>query len=190
MSSNLVALYLFSIDRSQDEANDVVDRIVEEIVTDRMGIVDLVTSIGEYLTDNNISVRAKAVLLLSQTLGELPKDRLPAKHVSVLLQFYLSRLDDEVTMKENALGIGALLNMQNFPAQKIVDVCKALFSSTDMPKYAQATRLNILKVFETIIDNYLFCKDLFGESSINLVLSHLFTNSRCFLLWNLFNFCW
>ncbi|KAL2313508.1 DNA repair/transcription protein mms19 [Schizosaccharomyces pombe] len=156
MSSNLVALYLFSIDRSQDEANDVVDRIVEEIVTDRMGIVDLVTSIGEYLTDNNISVRAKAVLLLSQTLGELPKDRLPAKHVSVLLQFYLSRLDDEVTMKENALGIGALLNMQNFPAQKIVDVCKALFSSTDMPKYAQATRLNILKVFETIIDNYLF----------------------------------
>ncbi|EPX73887.1 TFIIH regulator [Schizosaccharomyces octosporus yFS286] len=156
MNSSLVASYLFTVDKNEDEAKDIINHIIKDLVDDKIGIVDVVTSIGDYLTNTNVSMRAKALLLLSQVLEGLPKDRLPVKHVSVLIQFYLNRLDDEVTLTENSLGIAALLHMDNFPAPKVVEVCYCYFDATDMPKYSQKTRYSILKIFDIIIDEYLF----------------------------------
>ncbi|EPY51539.1 TFIIH regulator [Schizosaccharomyces cryophilus OY26] len=156
MNSSLVASYLFTVDKNESEAKDIVNHIIKDIIDEKIGIVDVVTSIGDYLTNTNVSMRGKALLLLSQVLEGLPKDRLPVKHVSVLLQFYLNRLDDEVTLMENSLGIVALLHMDNFPSPKAVDVCYCYFDATDMPKYSQKTRYSILKIFDTIIDEYLF----------------------------------
>ncbi|WBW75247.1 CIA machinery protein Mms19 [Schizosaccharomyces osmophilus] len=156
MNSSLVASYLFTVDKNEDDAKDIINHIIRDLVDDKIGIVDVVTSIGDYLTNTNVSMRAKALLLLSQVLEGLPKDRLPVKHVSVLIQFYLNRLDDEVTLTENSLGIAALLHMDNFPAPKVVEVCYCYFDATDMPKYSQQTRYSILKIFDIIIDEYLF----------------------------------
>ena len=59
-----------------------------------MTLVDVVQSLGEYINDEDSTIRSKAVTYLSQVVGELPAAVLTRQQVQVLCQFLCDRLQD------------------------------------------------------------------------------------------------
>ncbi|EEB07761.1 TFIIH regulator [Schizosaccharomyces japonicus yFS275] len=153
MDSGVIAAYVYEKNQDSNESDDLVAVISSKIQSGEFRIVDLVANLGEFLTRDDNNVRGKALLLLSCVLERLPSDYLTAKHVYVLFQFYLNRLDDEFVLKENMRGLGAILKMNQLPIQQIPTFLEHISTQIDMPKYSQSTRhavLTTLKIFLTV----------------------------------------
>ena len=57
-------------------------------------MIDIVQSIGEYINDEDATVRSKAVKYLSQVIGMLSPAFLTRQEVQVLCQFLCDRIED------------------------------------------------------------------------------------------------
>lgn len=57
-------------------------------------LIDVVQSLGEYINDEDASIRSKAVTYLSQVISALPDTTLSRQQIQVLCQFLCDRIED------------------------------------------------------------------------------------------------
>jgi len=57
-------------------------------------LINLVQSLGEYINDEDVAIRSKAIGYLSAVLAALPDKFLTRQQVEVLCQFYCDRIED------------------------------------------------------------------------------------------------
>ncbi|KAL9099790.1 MAG: hypothetical protein Q9187_009447, partial [Circinaria calcarea] len=76
-----------------------------ELETNRTTLIDVVQSLGEYINDEDATIRSKAVKYLSQVIAELSPTFLSRQQVQVLCQFLCDRIED-------AGAVGGLIQLQ------------------------------------------------------------------------------
>lgn len=64
------------------------------LVSKTQSLIDVVQSLGEYINDEDASIRSKAVNYLSQVISALPNTTLSRQQVQVLCQFLCDRIED------------------------------------------------------------------------------------------------
>lgn len=64
------------------------------LVSKTKSLIDVVQSLGEYINDEDASIRSKAVNYLSQVISALPNTTLSRQQVQVLCQFLCDRIED------------------------------------------------------------------------------------------------
>lgn len=103
--------YLLTIDRDKAAAEDIASGTarsklykcpkIESLSSPRAGLeskqvslIDIVQSLGDYINDEDATVRAKAVQYLSSVIGAIPSNFLTIQQVQVLCQFLCDRIED------------------------------------------------------------------------------------------------
>lgn len=71
-------------------------------------LVDVVQSLGEYINDEDLNVRSRAVEYLSDVIGTLSTDFLTRQQAQVLCKFFCDRIEDG----------GAVVGLQQLQANK------------------------------------------------------------------------
>ena len=65
-----------------------------ELESRQVSLIEVVQSLGEYINDEDATIRAKAVQYLSSVIGAVPSNFLTIQQVQVLCQFLCDRIED------------------------------------------------------------------------------------------------
>ncbi|KAF8435281.1 RNAPII transcription regulator C-terminal-domain-containing protein [Terfezia claveryi] len=148
-----VNLYLHNVDKNLEEASRIATDAAKRIESKQLKLLDVIQSMGEYMTDDDATVRAKSIGFLSAILAALDSKALVRQQVSVITHFLIDRLEDETGLKEVAKGLIALLEMQRFGPEDAEEVTLALMK-VDLHKHPQGTRFVVLKVMDVLFSKH------------------------------------
>ncbi|KAL7267583.1 hypothetical protein RUND412_009827 [Rhizina undulata] len=145
--------FMLNVEKDPAKAKRIAIESAKRIERKEVKLLDLVQSLGEYLTDEDTTVRAKeAIAYLAAVLGCLDPKSLSRQQVAVIAQFLCDRLDDETGLKETAQGLIALQSMQRFGKEEAVLVASTL-CKVDLPKHPQGTRFVVLTLLDGLMSN-------------------------------------
>ena len=65
-----------------------------ELELRRVSLVEVIESLGEYVKSEDVTVRSRAILYLSQVLAALPQDFLTKQQLAVISEFLCDRISD------------------------------------------------------------------------------------------------
>lgn len=65
-----------------------------DLETNRVTLINVVQSLGEYINDESLTIRSKAVQYLAQVIDQLSSTFLSRQQVQVLCQFLCDRIED------------------------------------------------------------------------------------------------
>ncbi|CAO0790534.1 unnamed protein product [Mucor circinelloides] len=148
----------FMITENNDSFSSGVAKSIVEIVNEedvKSNLLTLIQSLGEYLTHEDDSIRAKATSLLSYTLEHADQAKLNEAAVSVLVNFYCSRLSDPASVPNLMSGLVALTNkFDGFNAACTSAVISSLGNDIQVQSFAHITRNAAFKIFENLLDKH------------------------------------
>ncbi|ORX52808.1 ARM repeat-containing protein [Hesseltinella vesiculosa] len=119
----------------------------------QQNLLEMIQAMGEYLTNDVDSVRAKAIGLLSHTLNSLDPSNFNETAVSVLTNFYCDRLTDSASVGPLLDGLVALTSFADFNSANAVQVAKRLLENVEVQRQPQATRHLAYRVIKNLIDH-------------------------------------
>ncbi|KAF3919588.1 hypothetical protein ABW20_dc0103300 [Dactylellina cionopaga] len=114
-------------------------------------LLGLTKSLGEYLTNDDRTIRAKAIGFYAAVLAALPPSLLSPAQVSVITQFLCDRLEDEVGLREVSQGLLAVAGMTRFQAEDAQTVARSFFKSCDLMKHPQGSRYLVYQVIDKLM---------------------------------------
>ncbi|EPS40889.1 hypothetical protein H072_5246 [Dactylellina haptotyla CBS 200.50] len=121
--------YLIAIDRDPDEALSIAKATAKRLENKELILLGLTKSLGEYLTNDDRTIRAKAIGFYASVLAALPTTLLSPAQVSVITQFLCDRLEDETGLKEVSQGLLAVAGMTRFQPEDSVMVMRSYVSN-------------------------------------------------------------
>jgi Dos2-interacting transcription regulator of RNA-Pol-II len=147
-SENIVALYMASAEKEPEEEAANLTELSQRsplnrdspndagIQARRLKLLEFVRILGQYLTDDEPNTRKHgkswfgsalmvALGCLSGVIASLPPKSLNLQEVDVMTTFFCDRLEDEVSTKENVMGLTALQDMSGFGEEEVTKVCNA-----------------------------------------------------------------
>lgn len=123
-----IQLYLFEVDKNKTEAKDVANRSAQKLETKELRLIDLITSLEEYINDkNDAAVRGHTVAYLADVLNAVGPRALSNQERRLLCDFILGRIEGDVE------GIGSS--------------ARALLALEERGKWDAATAQNVLNTF-------------------------------------------
>ncbi|KAI8996433.1 ARM repeat-containing protein [Trametes punicea] len=131
------------------EQEQEVDDTASEIAQGKATLLDLVKSLGEYLTSEEDDLRTKGVEFLSLVLSRCPPEKLTRQSVRVLVTFYCGKLEDTETIIPALKGLVTLTKLPAFASTDAFEVIRAIFAHVKMKVLVQSQRFMVF----TIIDN-------------------------------------
>ncbi|ODV90958.1 hypothetical protein CANCADRAFT_2677 [Tortispora caseinolytica NRRL Y-17796] len=130
---------------SRKQYNDIAALIKSRALT----IIDFITTLHPYLVDSDDDTRANANFCLSSVIA-LIADTLTIQQVSVLLQFFIDKLNDSATI-ESSLDAIAILSQSVLADSDLTAVLEAL-NIIDMQVLLQPVRYNVFKLANVLLD--------------------------------------
>ncbi|KAK5171553.1 hypothetical protein LTR04_001809 [Oleoguttula sp. CCFEE 6159] len=122
-----VQLYLFEADKNKTEATRIASQTAKRLESKELKLVDLIESLGEYLNNEEASLRSKSMAYLSEVLGAVPLKVLSRQQRALLCDFVLSRIADD--------------------SEGISSCAKALLALEERGKWDHETAAKILNTF-------------------------------------------
>ncbi|CAO3697107.1 unnamed protein product [Umbelopsis ramanniana] len=117
-------------------------------------LLQLIQSLGEYLTNDDGFIRAKATGLLSHVLSDTNQSSINAAAVDVLVHFYCDRLSDETCVPKLLEGIDALVTFDNFTDKSAMTVSKMLFENVKAQSFPQTARYRVFSIIESLVARF------------------------------------
>lgn len=65
------------------------------IESKKVSLIDIVQDLGQYINDEDATIRSKTIQYLAQVIGELSPSFLSRQQLQVLCQFFCDRIEDE-----------------------------------------------------------------------------------------------
>ncbi|CAG8443712.1 9188_t:CDS:10 [Diversispora eburnea] len=156
----LVRSYMITSNDATDDSNSIVSSIVQNIWSGQLSLLALVTTLEEFLTSEESSIRAKGTGLLSAVLTECPQEQVNLAAVNVLVDFYCERLSDTTCVPELIRGLVSISQFNSFQEECAIKVSKSIFSNVNVQNYQQTTRHGVFLIFDVLLNT---CKKLGTE---------------------------
>ncbi|KAF9508162.1 hypothetical protein BS47DRAFT_249577 [Hydnum rufescens UP504] len=102
-----------------------LSEIVSGVGSGTYTLLQVVQSLGEYLTAVGSDIRTKGVTLLSTVISECPPSRVSLQSNRVLTTFYCGKLDDPDTIEPTLKGLAALVTFPTFGDSGAVETIQA-----------------------------------------------------------------
>lgn len=139
----------------QDKQEEIAQKIASSIEKKELKLLDLVKSLGDYLTADDDAIRAKSLHCLSLVLDFMSKSILSKHDIDVLYQFFNSKFDDVKCLKEIMFGIDTLINMEEFAANDHLADILTKFSDVYNPKqHLASARFYSFKILESLLNKF------------------------------------
>ena len=95
--------------------------ILQELETRQITLIELVQSLGEYINDEDVNIRARAISYLVAVLSYLPPKFLSRQQIQVLNQFLCDRIQDGGAIE----GLSHLQALDRFTTDMAQSVVRA-----------------------------------------------------------------
>ncbi|KAJ3283186.1 mms19 nucleotide excision repair [Borealophlyctis nickersoniae] len=132
-----------------------VQRIGKAIDSGDATLLNVVEELGQQLTHTDPFVRAKGVGLLSAVLREIRKDRIGHDAASVLINFFLERLEDQPSVGEALKGMRALLEAGVLSNSDALRIPTAIFTELAVQTFQQTVRHSVFVMLDYLLDRNL-----------------------------------
>ncbi|CDO69761.1 hypothetical protein BN946_scf184766.g6 [Trametes cinnabarina] len=136
------------------EQEQEIHDAASEISQGKATLLDLVKSLGEYLTSEEDDLRTKGVEFLSLVLAQCPPERLNRQAVRVLVSFYCGKLEDTETIIPALKGLVTLTKLPAFTSPDAVEVVKAIFAHVKMKVLVQSQRFMVFSIIDNLVARY------------------------------------
>lgn len=93
----------------------------QELETRQITLIELVQSLGEYINDEDVNIRARAISYLVAVLSFLPPKFLSRQQIQVLNQFLCDRIQDGAAVQ----GLSQLQALDRFTTDMAQSVARA-----------------------------------------------------------------
>ncbi|CAG8494406.1 1527_t:CDS:10 [Paraglomus occultum] len=150
MDARLIRTYMITTEDATDETKEIVNSIIQRIRDGQSTLVTLVQHLGEYLTSENASTRAKATSLLTTILTGCPSGQVNRAAMNVLVNFYCERLADTISVPELLRGLAFLQQLEAFSNDNAINVSLAVFK-INVQDYPQAVRHYVYQIFDSML---------------------------------------
>ncbi|CAB4400794.1 unnamed protein product [Rhizophagus irregularis] len=151
----LVRNYMVTSNDATEEAKSIVSEIVYSIKSGQATLITLVQVLGEFLTNEDVTIRAKGTGLLSAVLADCPQEQVNNAAINVLVDFYCERLSDTASVPELLQGIESLTRFNAFHDENSVKVAKSIFTSVNVQSFQQTTRHYVFQIFDRLLKHHL-----------------------------------
>ncbi|CAL9727846.1 DNA repair/transcription protein Met18p/MMS19 [Monosporozyma unispora] len=159
MSDRLESLLISFIanDTINNEKAFEISTILSNLIVQDQSIklLDIILGLKEQMTSEDPTLRKKALNCLSSILTNLPKDHLTKNEITVIYNFYTSKLDDESLILESFLGFKSLIDFNNISGQEIVSFLNYLKNDYVSANYLAAIRFIPFQILKSIYINKL-----------------------------------
>lgn len=120
---------------------------------------------GEYLTKDDVELRAKATACLAHALELVDQNLLSKQQVTVVNSFLTDRIEDEPSLGPVARGLRAVIDMKAYSASNVQPVVTAL-STVSMQKYSRVVRYQVYQLVEALMDRFMATLIAIGDPFI------------------------
>ena len=90
-----IQLYLVEVSKSKDEAQKIAQQTASKLERKELKLVALIESIGEYINNEDATLRSNSLAYLADVLSAVPPRVLTLQQRSLLCDFVLSRMQDD-----------------------------------------------------------------------------------------------
>ncbi|KAI8387304.1 Dos2-interacting transcription regulator of RNA-Pol-II-domain-containing protein [Blakeslea trispora] len=148
-----VTKYMITTDASLAEAIQAASNLAQIVNLGSVqdNLLQLIQALGQYLTNDDEFIRAKATGLLSSTLANCQQEAINESAVSVLVDFYCERLTDKTCVQNLLDGLLALTTYSNFTGKNAVFVSKKICQNVPVQQFPQSTRHVAFRIFDSLI---------------------------------------
>lgn len=143
-----------------DDGTPYVDQLADKLVSKDLSLLQFIQQLGPTITNDNPTIRVKAVELLGAVLELmqqrlLPQGVLSKQDVVVLLEFLLMKFDDKQCLEAVLIALEKLCKLPQFiPALCSSKVLTAIQSKYNPRSHLAKVRYRAFIVLQTLLDNY------------------------------------
>ncbi|QEU58993.1 Met18 [Kluyveromyces lactis] len=146
-------------------ADKLANKIADEVTRKSIELLRIVIFLREYLTSDDDSTRQNALNCLSCILEHISPAVLKKNDVSVIFDFYQSKMEDSGCMKETLQGINSLVLMDCFYVSQVEKLLKLLGNDYQPTNFLAATRYFGFKIMDNILIK--FKSQMLGNLKLN-----------------------
>ncbi|KIV92202.1 hypothetical protein PV10_06661 [Exophiala mesophila] len=155
--------YVLAVENNKDEAAQIATSAANKLETRQITLIELVQSLGEYINDEDVNIRARAISYLVAVLSNLPPKFLSRQQIQVLNQFLCDRIQDGGAIE----GLSHLQALDRFTTDMAQSVVRALFNYfTDLQALNQAARYRVLQLLNAILERHRKALRDMGDESL------------------------
>lgn len=141
---------------NNEKAAEVATTLTDMIAKEKsIKLLDIILGLKEPMTSDDQILRKKALNCLSSILAQLPKDHLTKNEITVIFNFYLSKLEDEILVLEAFNGFRSLIGFHNISGQDIVSFLNFLKNDYVGANNLAAIRYIPFQILESVYNNKL-----------------------------------
>ncbi|KAL8691527.1 MAG: hypothetical protein Q9218_003270 [Villophora microphyllina] len=158
-----VQRYLLKVEEDKASAEQIAKETAQKVETKQIALVDVVESLGEYINDEDATIRSKAVTYLSHVIIALSESTLSRHQIQVLCQFLCDRVGDGGAL----LGLKRLQCLRRFNGEMATMTLRALLEQfQDLMIRPHSQRLLILDLVHDLMQNHRTALQSLGNEAI------------------------
>lgn len=143
-----------STECSDREHEEGLSEVIRMLSNGTISIVDVVQSLGPYLTNGNELLRSRGTLLLVILLEKLPVACIDGSQLNFIQAFFRDRSRDRPCVSEVIRGMNFLVRRWPLSLKDVELMVTTVFGEVYVQVLDQETRMIVLKWIEAVLDLY------------------------------------
>eukprot|EP00794_Sanderia_malayensis_P008085 gene8085-8950_t len=144
----------FNLSEKVDEQKRIIENVADILTKSRTTkILNVVESLGVYLTSQDVSERRKGTLFLAELAHRISPELLNDQEIDVLTLFFCDRLKDHHSIQPQVTyGLLAMVSYYQLTDALVVKMCQTIFAEVHVQSLSQADRRNMFNLLSNLLD--------------------------------------
>ncbi|KAL3241153.1 Met18p [Nakaseomyces bracarensis] len=139
---------------NDDKAVQSAIKLAEKISNKEMKLLDIIVNLKDYIVSEDKEERKKSILCLNGTISNLPEGQLTKNEVTVLFQFFQSKMDDPELTKEVLNAFMSLSKFSFFNQQDASNLLEIILNKYDPRSFLAGVRYNSFLILDSIFKRF------------------------------------
>ena len=153
--NELIVSFIANININDDKTNEIAFKLTNLIKDKKCKLIQIIVSLKDRFISEDEKERIKALKCLSSVLCNLEPDQLLKNDVSVIFNFYMSKITDNALMLESFMGLNALMPMKYITIDEAAKILQFLQKDYQSKDYLAAIRNYPFEILLNIYNRWL-----------------------------------